>query len=43
MREVRVQRGRDLITQGDTGNAFYIVEEGKFTIHVNGKQAAPRV
>ena len=40
MTEVRTPSGKDLIVQGETGNAFYIVESGQFQIFVDGKQVA---
>ncbi|KAH8057071.1 cAMP-dependent protein kinase [Aureococcus anophagefferens] len=40
MTEVRTPTGDNLIVQGETGNAFYIVESGQFNIFVDGKQVA---
>ena len=36
MEKVTVGEGENLITQGDTGDYFYIVETGKFEVVVNG-------
>ena len=40
MTEVRTPTGENLIVQGETGNAFYIVESGQFNIYVDDKQVA---
>lgn len=42
MKEVKCVPGTTIIKQGDDGDAFYIVENGKFDIEVNGNKVAAR-
>ena len=38
MFEKRVQKGTAVIVQGDEGDNFYVVDQGKFSVRVDGKE-----